>query len=266
MNSENNYLEINKQSWNNKVDTHMESSFYDMKSFLNGATSLNTIELDLLGEISNEKILHLQCHFGQDSISLSRQGAHVTGVDISDVAIDKAQDLAKMCASDAKFICSDVYSCRELIDEKFDTVFTSYGTIGWLPDLDKWADLIYGFLKPRGRLVFVEFHPFVWMFDDNFEKIAYNYFKSDPIIETESGTYADRSAEISQTFVSWNHSLSEVMTSLLKSGFVINDFKEYDYSPYNIFPGMKAISHKKFQIAKYKDGLPLVYSIVAIKK
>ena len=68
---ESNYLEINKKSWNSRTDAHLNSDFYDVKGFLEGKSSLNEIELNLLGDISGKSILHLQCHFGQDSISLS---------------------------------------------------------------------------------------------------------------------------------------------------------------------------------------------------
>src|SRR5690606_30466335 len=113
--------------------------------------------------------------------------------------------------------------------------FTSYGTIGWLPDLDKWAKVVSRFLKPNGRFVFVEFHPVVWMFDDNFETIFYRYFNSGAIIETHNGTYAEKTADITLESVSWNHGLGEVVNSLIKNGLEISALEEYDYSPYNCF-------------------------------
>ena len=219
--SKNNYIEINRNSWNNRTETHLKSEFYDLDGFLNGKTSLNEIELKLLGNIKGKTILHLQCHFGQDSISLSRLGANVTGVDLSNKAIESAKQIAKDTNSNAKFICCNIYDLPNHLDEKFDIVFTSYGTIGWLPDLDKWAKIVSRFLKPNGQFVFVEFHPVVWMFDDNFEKIFYRYFNSGAIIESENGTYADKTADITQEYVMWNHSLSEVVNSLINNGLEI---------------------------------------------
>ena len=143
------YLEINKQTWNNKTEVHIDSEFYDNENFLKGKSSLNAIELKLLGDFSNKKILHLQCHFGQDSLSLARLGAKVTGVDLSDQAIEKAKEFNEKLNLDAQFICCDVYDLPNHLDEKFDIVFTSYGTIGWLPDLTKWANLVSKFLKPN---------------------------------------------------------------------------------------------------------------------
>jgi len=266
MKNENNYIEINRQSWNNRVATHLKSEFYDLDNFIKGKTSLNSIELDLLADVKGKTILHLQCHFGQDTISLSRLGAEVTGVDLSDKAIESAKQIASDTNSNANFICCDIYDLPNHLDKQFDIVFTSYGTIGWLPDLDKWAKIVSRYLKQNGKFVFVEFHPVVWMFDDNFEKIGYNYFKSDAIIETEKGTYADKTADIVVESVSWNHSLGEVITSLIQNGLEINSFEEYDYSPYNCFNKTIEFEPGKFRIEHLGDKIPMVYSIMARKK
>lgn len=266
MNLEKNYIEVNRQSWNNRTDAHLKSEFYDLPGFMKGKTSLNDIELGLLGDVKGKTILHLQCHFGQDSISLSRLGAEVTGVDLSDKAIESAKQIAKDVNSNANFICCDIYDLPNHLDKQFDVVFTSYGTIGWLPDLDKWAAVVSKFLKPGGKFVFVEFHPLVWMFDDNFEKIGYNYFNSGAIIETESGTYADKSADISNEYVMWNHSFSEVVNSLIKNKLEIISVDEFDYSPYNCFNKTVEVEPRKYRIEHLGNKIPMVYSIVAKKK
>lgn len=266
MNSEQNYIEINRQSWNTKTEVHLQSEFYDLEGFMNGKTSLNEIELNLLGNINGKTILHLQCHFGQDTISLSRLGATVTGVDLSDKAIESAKQIAAKTDSTATFICCDMYDLPNHLDQPFDIVFTSYGTIGWLPDLDKWAKIVSRFLKPNGQFVFVEFHPVVWMFDDNFDKIGYRYFNSGAIIETESGTYADKNAPITQEYVMWNHGLSEVINSLLNNGLQLQQLNEYDYSPYNCFNKTIEFEPKKYRIEHLENKIPMVYAVVAKKK
>lgn len=263
MHSTSNFIEINRESWNKRTEAHLKSAFYDLEGFINGKSSLNPIELKLLGDIEGKNILHLQCHFGQDTISLSRLGAEVTGVDFSDKAIESAKKIADQTGSSAKFICCDIYDLPVHLDEKFDVVFTSYGTIGWLPDMDKWAKIVSNHLKPNGTFVFVEFHPVVWMFDDNFEKIAYNYFKSDAIVETQNGTYADKKANITITDVSWNHGLSEVMNSLIQNGLEIEHFEEFDYSPYNCFNNMVEIAPNKFQIQQFGNKIPMLYALKA---
>ena len=265
MNQEENYIDINKQSWNNKAGIHFKSEFYDIDSFLKGRSSLKEIELNLLGDIKGKRILHLQCHFGQDTISLSRLGAEVTGVDFSDKAIEIAKQIGEETQSNVKFICCDIYNLPNYLDELFDIVFTSYGTIGWLPDLDKWAKVVSTFLKPNGKFIFVEFHPVVWMFDDNFKEIKYNYFNAGVITETESGTYADKNAKIIQEYVMWNHDLSEVINSLIKNDLEINSLNEYDYSPYNCFNNTIEIEAGKFRIKHLGNKIPMVYSISATK-
>ncbi len=260
------YIEINRKSWNEKTDIHIRSDFYDNENFLQGKSSLNSIELDLLGDIAGKSILHLQCHFGQDSISLSRLGATVTGVDLSDTAIKRAKEFALKIQAQTQFICCNLYDLPRHLDEQFDIVFTSYGTIGWLPDLGKWAEIISRYLKPNGKFILVEFHPVVWMFDDDFTKMGYNYFNTGAIIETETGTYAERQAPIKLEFVSWNHSLSEVINNLIKNGLEINSFSEFNYSPYNCFKHTIESEPGKFRIKHLDDKIPMIYSILATKK
>jgi ubiquinone/menaquinone biosynthesis C-methylase UbiE len=260
------YIKINKQTWNNKTDVHIASDFYDVESFINGKSTLNTIELDLLGDVKGKKILHLQCHFGQDTLSLARLGAKVTGVDLSDKAIERAKEFSGKLGLNAHFICCDIYDLPQHLDEQFDIVFTSYGTIGWLPDLNKWATIVSRFLKPNGKFVFAEFHPVVWMFDNDFKEIFYTYFNVAPIIEDESGTYADRYSEISAQTITWNHPTSEVLNSLIQSGLEINSFNEYDYSPYNCFNETEEFEKGKFRIKHLGNKIPMVFSLVATKK
>jgi SAM-dependent methyltransferase len=259
--SEANYIEINKNSWNNKVAIHVASDFYDVAGFLKGKSSLNSFELDLLGDVKGKSILHLQCHFGQDTLSLGRLGAQVTGVDLSDVAIEKAKELASQTGIESTFICCDIYDLPKYLAEQFDIVFTSYGTIGWLPDLNKWGALISQFLKPDGKFVFVEFHPVVWMFDDNFEKIGYNYFNSGAIVETYEGSYAEKEADLSQEYVMWNHGIADVLTGLISNGLQLRSFQEFDYSPYNCFRKTIEFEPGKFRIEHLDNKIPMVYAL-----
>lgn len=261
-----NYLDINKNSWNARVEPHLESDFYFVDEFLKGRNSLNSIELDLLGDVKGKSILHLQCHFGQDSISLSRMGAKVTGVDLSDKAIDAAKNLAKQCGTDTEFICTDVYNLPNVLNEKFDIVFTSYGTIGWLPDLDRWANVVSHFLKPDGEFVMAEFHPVVWMYDDDFNGVVYNYFNEKPIVETSEGTYADTSADIVQDYISWNHPLSDVLQNLINKNLVLENFREFDWSPYSCFRHVEEFEKGKWRITKFGNKIPMVYAIKAKEK
>lgn len=266
MSAEQNYIAINRQSWNNRTDAHLKSEFYDLEGFISGKTFLKDIEMNLLGDIAGKSVLHLQCHFGQDSIALSKLGADVTGIDLSDKAIASAKEIAKITHTNTKFICCNIYDLPDYLNEQFDIVFTSYGTIGWLPDLDRWAKIISRYLKPNGQFVFVEFHPVVWMFDDNFETIGYRYFNSGAIVETETGTYADRNADITQQYVMWNHGTGEVINSLIQNGLEIASFDEFDYSPYNCFNKTVEFEPGKFRISHLDDKIPMVFSIKAKRK
>jgi len=260
------YININKETWNKKTEVHMTSEFYDVPGFLEGKSTLNAIELELLGDLKDKKVLHLQCHFGQDSLSLARLGAQVTGVDLSDKAIQNAQAFAEKLNIDAVFVCCDLYDAPNHIDEKFDVVFTSYGTIGWLPDLKKWAEVVSHFLKPNGVFVMADFHPVVWMYDNDFKEVFYSYFNVEPIYETETGTYAERDAAIETHTISWNHSISELLNALIQSGIEIKTFNEYDYSPYNCFNETEEFEKGKFRIKVFENKIPMVYAILGKKK
>ncbi|MBK8701956.1 MAG: class I SAM-dependent methyltransferase [Saprospiraceae bacterium] len=264
MNPPSNYLEVNKSSWNKRTELHVDSAFYDVQSFKEGKSSLNDIELKLLGSLEGKSVLHLQCHFGMDTLSMARMGAEVTGMDLSDKAIDKARELAEELELNARFICCDVYDLPQHLDEQFDVVFTSYGTIGWLPDIDRWAEVVAHFLKPGGQFVFAEFHPVVWMFDNDFETIFYPYFKAAAIVESESGSYGAPDAKEQIDSITWNHGLAEVITPLLQKGLRLTAFEEYDYSPYNCFRNTIEVSPGKFQIRGLEGKIPMVYALSGV--
>lgn len=261
-----NYIDINRALWDERTRHHVASSFYDMAGFMAGKNSLTEIELPLLGDITGKKVLHLQCHFGQDTLSMARMGAKVTGIDLSEVAIAQAKAINAEMGLDAEFLVSDVYALPENLQGDFDMVFTTYGTIGWLPDMKKWADVVAHFLKPGGKFVFAEFHPAVWMFDNDFTYVQYPYFNKEVIVEEEEGTYADTSAPMKLQSVGWNHDLGEVLQSLINAGMIIEHFSEYDYSPYNCLKNMVETSPGRFVIKGMEGKLPLVYSLVATKK
>jgi len=259
------YLSLNKDLWNTRTAFHIGSDFYNHQQFIDGYhkgfSSLKEIELPLLGNLSGLKVLHLQCHFGQDTLSLAQLGADVTGLDFSSEAIKEARKLAETLEIPAHFIEADIYNIPEELHSKFDLVFTSYGTIGWLPDIKEWAKSINQVLKPNGKLIFVEFHPVVWMFDNNLEKVAYTYHCSDPIVEQEEATYADTSAQINLTSVGWNHGLAEVIGALLPYLQLVN-FQEYCFSPYPIFAENEELEPGRFYPKAHENKLPLVYSLV----
>ena len=265
------WFSANKEIWNKRTVVHKDSSFYNLEGFRSGENVLTQIELNELGDVKGKKLLHLQCHFGMDSLNWARLGAEVTGMDLSDKAIDEARQLnddpsINSGGMHTKFICCNVYDLKEHLDEKFDIVFTSYGTIGWLPDLVKWADIISHYLKPGGIFYIAEFHPVVWMFDDEFTHIKYYYENREVIITENYGTYTDRKASITGKEYGWNHSISEVLNALIKAGLKIELFNEYMYSPYPCFNNTVEIEKGKWQIKGMEGKIPMVYSIRAVKQ
>jgi SAM-dependent methyltransferase len=269
------YFEENKQSWNKRTGVHMDSAFYDLEGFKKGASSLTRIELSELGDVKGKTLLHLQCHFGMDTMSWEREGAIVTGVDFSDEAIKLANETATELKLNAKFICANIY---DLIDASkvsplegfreagFDIVFTSYGTIGWLPGLDRWAEIVSWFLKPGGIFYIADFHPAMWMMDNDFEYIRYSYFNTEVITEEISGSYTDRNAPIRSTEHSWNHPFTEIINSLAGHGLQVTQFNEFPFSPYNCFNKMEQGEDGMWRIIGMHEKLPIMYSIKAVKQ
>lgn len=260
------YFKANKDLWNKRTVVHRDSSFYDLASFMEGKSSLNEIETRELGNIEGKTVLHLQCHFGMDSLSISKMGAKVTGVDLSDTAVNEAKKLNDQLGLNAEFICSNVYDLKTVLSGHFDIVFTSYGVIGWLPDLNKWAALISDFLKQGGFFYMAEFHPVVWMMDDYFEKVKY-YYHNQELIEIDSqGTYADKDAAIEGKEYSWNHSISEVLNAVIGQGLQMEFFNEYSYSPYPCFNNVVQGVDSNWRVKGLENKIPMVYSLKATKK
>ena len=258
-------FQTNRETWNNKTSIHYESKFYDRHAFAKAKNSLNSYELAALTDVQGKSLLHLQCHFGQDSLSWAAKGAQVTAVDISDKAIDLAKKLSQELEIPATFICCNVLDTSEYVTDCFDYIFTSYGTIGWLPDLKPWAAMIAERLKKGGAFYMVEFHPIGWMYEyiNGKPELSYHYDRSEAIYEEYQGTYADQQASIISKEYGWNHSLSSVLQALIDAGLQISNFAEHDGSPYQIFPDMKQESDGLYYLKEQK--YPLIFELMAKK-
>ena len=250
------------------VDIHAKSKEYDLENFIAGKNSLHRVELEKLRDVKDKRILHLQCHFGLDTISLARLGAKVTGVDFSETAIELAREIAKRVGVDAEFVCSNVYDLPKVHDGKYDIVFTSYGVLCWLQDLDEWARIIARYLKPCGVFLLVESHPFMWVFDDKSEKLCqtYSYWHNDePLGWEEEGTYADETAKvINKKSYEWQHTVSEVLNALIKAGLTIDEVGEYPDLVWAYTPASKRVDDEYFKIPG--DPLPQCWSVQASKR
>ena len=258
-----NWFEANRSGWNVRTPVHLASKFYDVESWLAGRNSLGPVEIRELAPVAGKHLLHLQCHFGQDTLSWARLGARVTGCDLSDEAIKSARELASRAGLEAEFVCCNLYDYRAA--EPFDIVFTSYGAIGWLPDLDRWAEVIVRSLKRGGVFYMVEFHPIVWMFDERFERIEHSYHNSGPIESDNTGTYTDGGEHIRYKDFGWNHSLSEVVNSLIRQGLRIEFLNEHLTSPQRCMDVMIEESPGEYWIRGLEGKIPLLYSLRATR-
>jgi 2-polyprenyl-3-methyl-5-hydroxy-6-metoxy-1,4-benzoquinol methylase len=254
-----NYFDANLQSWNTRTAIHLNSKFYDVEGWLTHKNSLMAIEKAVLGDLHGKSVLHLQCHFGQDTLSLAHMGAKVTGVDFSDEAIRAAKDLAHRAGLEAEFICCNVYDTLQHLDKQYDLVFTTYGTIGWLPDLKPWAKVVSGALKPGGRFLIVDFHPVLWMMNDEMTALQYPYLNTEVIESVQSGSYTDGGKDVPLRDFSWNHGLSEIMSPLIAEGLQLTQFQEFTYSPYACFPNSVQGPDGNYRIIGLEDKLPTVY-------
>ncbi|RWS01626.1 hypothetical protein B4U79_16710 [Dinothrombium tinctorium] len=259
--------ESNKSLWKQWTLLHIKSSFYDVNGFKRGQNALKHIELSELGDVKGKSMLHLQCHFGIDSLCWSRLGAKVTGVDFCEEAIAFARQLSDELKLDAKFVVSDIYELNDelLSHEKFDIVFTSYGVIDWLPDLDRWAQIISRSLKSNGLFYIAEFHPLIRNFDDCCEKMVYDYGDQKMFEVEVQGSYAVKDSCIKAKEYTWNHSISEVINSLIKNGLIIEFYNEHMASPYSICDNCVSDGHNNWYIRGFERKIPLVFSLMARK-
>jgi SAM-dependent methyltransferase len=259
------YFARNRALWDAWTELHEKSDFYDLDAFRAGELTLREIERQEVGDVSGKTLLHLQCHFGLDSLSWARLGARVTGVDFSDRAIQLARSLAVAEGIDARFLCANIYDLPTLLDETFDLVFSSYGVIPWLPDLKRWAELIARYLRPGGRFHLVEFHPLTGMLDDEGRRLVNPYFhETDPRRYEGQGSYAAPSTTTRESF-EWPHSLGDVIDSLLEAGLTLRSFREFPFSPYGCWPYLEEREPGRWYVRGSGPDLPLTFSICALR-
>lgn len=262
------YRTSNRNLWDELAEINARSSFYNLPGFKAGQTSLHPLELSELGpHVPGRSLLHLQCHFGLDTLSWARQGARVTGVDFSPRGVELARGLAAELDIPARFICSDLYALPAQLEETFEIVFTSYGVLTWLPDLAGWARLVARYLQPGGIFYIAEFHPFAMMLDDESPapRLRYDYF--DPtmlVFPNNTGSYADHSATL-HTPVSyeWQHTLGEIISALSAAGLHIDFLHEQEYMCYQMAPYMPQTGPEEWRLPPDHPRLPLQFSLMA---
>ncbi len=274
-NNNDTYFEANRKRWDELVNHHLKSKFYDLEGFTNGKTSLLPTELRELTDLEGKTLLHLQCHFGMDTLSWARDhGAIVTGIDFSKQAIDKAQELSSSLKIPATFVQANVYDIPKVISEQFDVVFTSYGVLCWLPDLTQWAEVVSLCLKSGGLFYIVESHPYGEMLDERFSdrvSLGYPYVSKEgiPFRWDEDGTYADPEGVTTilknKTEFGWYHSMAEIINSLIQAGLQIEFLHESTKGFFRFHPDMVERLDGLWEFEHLRPEIPLTFSLMARK-
>jgi ubiquinone/menaquinone biosynthesis C-methylase UbiE len=262
------HVQQNQKHWDEITPIHEKSQGYDVAGFKTGKCTLKPLELEEVGDVKGKSLLHLQCHFGMDTLSWSRLGAQVTGADFSGEAIKLARSLSKETGINADFIESDIYKLPQVLDKQFDIVFTSYGVLTWLPDLTKWANVISHFLKPGGFFYIAEFHPFASVFDNSQGAQKLNvtvpYFHNpEPIDWAPVGDYADPSFVPQHGSSEWMHPIGEIVDSLIGAGLKIEFLHEFPYVCYKSMPFMYQANDHEWRLKG--NPIPLTFSLKATK-
>ena len=259
-------LLTNRRNWNERTPVHAATEFYDVEGFKAGRMTLHDVERREVGDVDGKTLLHLQCHFGLDTMSWARLGATATGVDFSDTAIDLARSLNDELGLNARFIRSDVYDLPDVLDEEFDVVFTSYGVLVWLPDLDRWASVIHRMLKTGGTFYIADFHPFLHTFEVSESgdlQPKFGYFNGEATIPANQPSYAGKEL-LSSPHHEWQHPLGDVVTALIDAGMTIEFLHEFPFciEPY---PGMERCEDGRWRLPNRGKSVPHMCSIRATK-
>jgi SAM-dependent methyltransferase len=264
------YLRANRAHWDELVPHHERSRFYDLDAFRAGRCTLDGIDVREIGEVRGRSLLHLQCHFGLDTLSWARRGARVTGADFAPAAVELATRLAAELQLDARFICANLYDLPECLEGEFDVVYTGGGALCWLPDLEGWARVAAHFVRPGGFLYLREIHPLSLVFDDGREDgemvARYPYFPGPKPLRFEGdGSYAAEAKLRNRVTYEWPYPLGTVVTSLIRAGLRIQFLHEHQVQCYRQFPWMTQGEDGCWRLPG-GPSLPLSFSLKASKE
>ena len=267
-------LKANRDLWNAWTRINFESAFYNVESFRNGedAIRLDDYEREEVGPVDGKTLLHVQCHFGLDTLSWARLGAIVTGADFSEAGIETARKLAAELGIPATFVLSNLYDLPAALDDRFDVVYTSKGVLGWLPDIVGWARVVAHFVKPGGFLYLTEIHPVAQAFEGEGVqpgelRLAYPYWSHpEPLSFEVHGSYADPSAPTDGLVEhGWDHSLGEIVSALIDAGLRIEFLHEFDFVDWPVDFLVRNDDGRWRLPAGTPGQLPLFFSLKATK-
>ncbi|GAA2590706.1 class I SAM-dependent methyltransferase [Dactylosporangium fulvum] len=271
------YLRLNRAQWDERAPAHTASPDYAVDRFVADPAFLSKVvrfDVPRIGDVRGLRTVHLQCHIGTDTVSLHRLGASVTGLDFSAASLAQARSLAERTGAAVDFVESDVYDAPEVLEPgSFDLVYTGIGALCWLPDVQRWADVVAALLRSGGRLFVREGHPMLWSVDetraDGVLAIDFPYFeREEPLVCDEDGTYVETDVRFENTIThQWNHGLGEIVTALLTAGLELTMLQEHDSAPWDALPGRTVKDeHGEHRLADRPWRLPMSYTLQARKR
>jgi SAM-dependent methyltransferase len=277
MTASDDWLALNLANWNERVPIHLNAPrlHYKLDALKAGTEELDPIAREALGPVDGLRVLHLQCHFGADTLTIAQHGATAIGLDFSPPAITAARALAAELglADRARFVEANVYDAEAAIGEpgSFDRVFVSWGALCWLPDIAAWARVVASFLKPNGYLALADAHPVIYVFDDMNATPDGRpgwyapYLGRRPLLEDRPEDYANPSELLKNSrTVEFLHPLSDVIMALINAGLRIERLQEHDSIVWQPFAQLQKRGPHE-HVWPDKPWLPLSYSLRASK-
>lgn len=263
-------LSANQANWDERVAIHAASAFYDVEGWLRDRPGLRQWELEVLGDVAGLDVVHLQCHFGLDTLALADAGASVTGLDFSGAAVAQARSLADRAelVSRATFVEADVVDAAEVLGPgRFDLVYVSLGALSWLPSVERWAEQVAALLRPGGRLYLHDGHPLAWSLSWEDLRVETSYFEEQkPFVDDSAKTYTDGDTTITSTRVyEWNHSVGEIVTAVLGHGMGIDSLAEHDWTVYGRYPWLIKTDDGRWRPPPGAVRVPLSLTLTATK-
>lgn len=258
----------NRANWDERTAIHLRSRFYDVEQWLRDRPGPPRRETEALGEVTGLHLLHLQCHFGLDTLAWARAGAHVTGLDFARSAVAAARDIAERAglSERAKFVCADVYDAVEALGHaQFDIVYVSLGALCWLPSVDRWAAQVGALVAPGGRFYLHDDHPLAWALADDRPEVEHSYFEEpEPLADDSGYTYTDAEGPmVNKRQYEWNHGIGETVSALVRHGLRLEWLVEHDWTVWPRFPWLVKTPEGTWGPSSQEPRLPLSFSVLA---
>jgi 2-polyprenyl-3-methyl-5-hydroxy-6-metoxy-1,4-benzoquinol methylase len=257
---------LNRANWDERVPVHLASDGYDLPRFRAGHDSLRPFETAEAGDVTGKRLVHLQCHLGIDTLSWARHGALVSGLDFSGPAVEVARSLAAELGAAATFVVSDVYDAvAALGGQRFHIVYTSIGSLVWLPDISRWARVVAALLAPGGFLYLVEGHPFAQILDEtDGATVARDYFDDGPQLTDYPWSYTGPPSRLEHSRnVQFHHGLGAIVTALVVAGLRIEFLHEHDFDDFPRFESLQRQADRRYRLPPGRPRIPLMFSLRA---